>query len=31
MASGKKIETRSWSTQYRGPIVIHAGKDSDKK
>jgi len=22
----KKIETRSWSTQYRGPIAIHAGK-----
>lgn len=22
----KKIETRSWSTQYRGPLVIHAAK-----
>jgi len=22
----KKIETRSWSTKYRGPLVIHAAK-----
>lgn len=22
----KKIETRSWSTQYRGPLAIHAAK-----
>jgi len=22
----KKIETRSWSTRYRGPLAIHAGK-----
>jgi hypothetical protein len=22
----KKIETRSWSTNYRGPLAIHAGK-----
>lgn len=22
----KKIETRSWTTKYRGPIAIHAGK-----
>jgi hypothetical protein len=22
----KKIETRSWSTKYRGPLAIHAGK-----
>lgn len=22
----KQIETRSWATKYRGPIVIHAGK-----
>ncbi len=22
----KKIETRSWSTRYRGPLVIHAAK-----
>ena len=27
IATGAKtIETRSWSTQYRGPIAIHAGK-----
>ena len=24
--SAKKIETRSWSTQYRGPMAIHAAK-----
>ena len=23
----KKIETRSWSTKYRGPLAIHAAKD----
>jgi hypothetical protein len=22
----KKIETRSWSTAYRGPLAIHAAK-----
>lgn len=22
----KKIETRSWNTNYRGPLLIHAGK-----
>jgi hypothetical protein len=22
----KKIETRSWSTKYRGPLLIHAAK-----
>lgn len=22
----KRIETRSWSTSYRGPLVIHAAK-----
>jgi hypothetical protein len=22
----KKIETRAWSTDYRGPLAIHAGK-----
>lgn len=28
----KTIETRSWSTKYRGPIIaIHAAKDQDKK
>lgn len=27
IASGAKtIETRSWSTRYRGPLAIHAGK-----
>ena len=25
----KKIETRSWSTPYRGPLAIHAGKCRD--
>lgn len=25
----KKHETRSWSTNYRGPIAIHAGKNRD--
>lgn len=25
----KRIETRSWSTSYRGPIAIHAGKNRD--
>lgn len=23
---GKDIESRSWSTKYRGPLMIHAGK-----
>ena len=27
----KKIETRSWSTNYRGQIVIHAAKRKPKK
>ena len=22
----KRIETRSWTTNYRGPLAIHAGK-----
>lgn len=26
----KKIETRSWRTKYRGPILIHAGKSIEK-
>jgi len=26
----KKIETRSWSTQYRGPLAIHASKGFPK-
>jgi activating signal cointegrator 1 len=25
----KRIETRSWSTPYRGPLAIHAGKCKD--
>jgi len=25
----KTIETRGWSTAYRGPLVIHAGKSTD--
>jgi len=25
----KKIETRSWKTDYRGPLLIHAGKKID--
>lgn len=29
MIGAKKIETRSWSTKYRGPIAIHAGKKID--
>lgn len=33
MAGLKRYETRSWSTQYRGPLVIHAAKrwDSERK
>jgi hypothetical protein len=27
----KKIETRSWRTSYRGPMLIHAGKKVDKE
>lgn len=27
---GKKIETRSWSTNYRGPLAIHASKGYGK-
>lgn len=26
----KKIETRSWSTKYRGPLAIHASKGFSK-
>jgi activating signal cointegrator 1 len=25
----KEVETRSWSTNYRGPLAIHAGKKRD--
>lgn len=32
MALGeKKIETRSWKSKYRGPLLIHAGKSLDKE
>ncbi len=27
--SEKRVENRSWSTNYRGPIAIHAGKSRD--
>lgn len=27
----KRIETRSWSTNYRGPLAIHAAKRVNKK
>lgn len=27
----KRIETRSWSTSYRGPIAIHAAKRKVKR
>lgn len=26
---GKTVENRSWSTKYRGPILLHAGKRPD--
>src|SRR5262245_40552891 len=26
----KRIETRSWNTNYRGPLAIHAAKGPDK-
>ena len=31
MDNKKKIETRSWKTDYRGELYIHAGKGVDKK
>ena len=27
----KKIETRSWSTKYRGPLAIHASRSNKNK
>lgn len=27
---GKDIENRTWSTNYRGPVLIHAGKAHDQ-
>jgi hypothetical protein len=29
-AGHKDIENRNWTTPYRGPILIHAGKEVDK-
>ncbi len=26
VTGGKRIETRSWATKYRGPLIIHAAK-----
>jgi hypothetical protein len=26
---GKDVENRRWRTTYRGPLLIHAGKDPD--
>jgi hypothetical protein len=26
---GKDVENRGWRTTYRGPLLIHAGKDTD--
>lgn len=28
-SGGKDIENRSWSTRFRGPVLIHAGKKAD--
>ena len=30
VAGHKSIETRSWRTPYRGPLLIHAGKKVDR-
>jgi hypothetical protein len=30
MIGAKKVETRGWSTNYRGPLAIHAAKHRDK-
>lgn len=27
--AGKDIENRTWSTRFRGPVLIHAGKSPD--
>lgn len=29
ISGGKTIENRSWTTPYRGPLLIHAGKAFD--
>lgn len=31
MFRGKNVENRTWSTDYRGPILIHAGKRIDPR
>jgi hypothetical protein len=28
--AGKDVENRSWSTKYRGPLLIHAGSSRDR-
>ena len=28
---GKDVENRSWTTEYRGPILIHAGKEMTRR
>lgn len=28
---GKDVENRSWPTDYRGPLIIHAGKTTDPR
>jgi hypothetical protein len=27
--AGKDVENRRWRTTYRGPLLIHAGKNAD--
>ena len=27
---GKDAENRSWTTEYRGPLIIHASQSSDR-
>jgi len=31
LSLGKTIENRTWSTSYRGPVLIHAGKKIDEE
>lgn len=30
LGHGKSVENRSWSTRYRGPLLIHAGQGVDR-
>lgn len=30
LLAGKDVENRSWSTDYRGPLLIHAGASFDR-